>query len=334
MSMDTVASGNNNRVYQGTCGWSDDTLVSCGKFYPPKVTSSVDKLHFYSRHGLFQCVEVNSSSYAIPSIKHVQSWLDATPREFVFHFKALGLFCGSKMDSSHIPASIREAHVLSGMLDPDTLDTGIYDEIWTAFNTVLERVASAGKLGSIVFQFPLSFAKSEKNKQLVMQSAIKLFPNCTMVVEFRNREWITDAQLQDTVSWMSGLRSNISLCAADELIYETVHLEGSPSREIYPIPIVPLSNVLYVRIHRRYGNMRLLDTNEISEWVSRIRSAFTKFSGPCYVLWGTDYEDQPIINAKSLYNALPEQHRCVWKKKNTIMDAFARAKKRKLEDDC
>jgi uncharacterized protein YecE (DUF72 family) len=42
---------------------------------------------------------------------------------------------------------------------------------------------------------------------------------------------------------------------------------------------------------------------------SAAAAAANKFQGPCYVLWGTDYEDQPIANMALLQNAFPPQLR-------------------------
>ena len=44
------------RVLHGTCGWSDPSLVSCGRFYPKSVKTSEEKLRIFSR--TFGCVEV------------------------------------------------------------------------------------------------------------------------------------------------------------------------------------------------------------------------------------------------------------------------------------
>ena len=68
--------------------------------------------------------------------------------------------------------------------------------------------------------------------------------------------------------------------------------------------------MLYIRIHRRTGNMRVLRDDEIEQWRQRILEAVTEkgfnFSGCIFVLYGTDYSDHPIQNAKKMAMALPE----------------------------
>ncbi len=59
----------------------------------------------------------------------------------------------------------------------------------------------------------------------------------------------------------------------------------------------------YVRVHRRHGGFenRLLDAQEISAWAQRLRGyAVAPLQGPVYFLWGTDWEDAPMRNAKNL----------------------------------
>jgi uncharacterized protein YecE (DUF72 family) len=82
----------------------------------------------------------------------------------------------------------------------------------------------------------------------------------------------------------------------------------------------PTNNFLYIRIHRREGKERLLSEEEIRRWVLRIESVRTDLvtedtsadsSVPstagcnCYFLWGTDFEDQPLLNMKHLNELLP-----------------------------
>ena len=78
------------KVLQGTCGWSDSSIVKCGRFYPGSVKTSEDRLLHYSR--FFPCVECDSSNYAIPSPAAVEKWLKCVPAGFKFHFKAFGFF--------------------------------------------------------------------------------------------------------------------------------------------------------------------------------------------------------------------------------------------------
>jgi len=43
------------------------------------------RLRFYA--GVFDCVEVNSSYYAIPDVRITERWAERTPSGFLFHVK-------------------------------------------------------------------------------------------------------------------------------------------------------------------------------------------------------------------------------------------------------
>ncbi len=60
------------KCIDGTCGFSDASLVKCRRFYPPGTLSTAQKLAYYSTR--FGCVEVDTSTYAIPQIEHVKEW--------------------------------------------------------------------------------------------------------------------------------------------------------------------------------------------------------------------------------------------------------------------
>ena len=55
---------------------------------------------------------------------------------------------------------------------------------------------------------------------------------------------------------------------------------------------------------------RLLAASEHADWVARIDALRPQLQGPVYFLWGTDWEDAPVVNAKQLQAALPDACRC------------------------
>jgi hypothetical protein len=64
-------------------GWSDESIKTCGRFYPPWVRTSEQRLEVYSR--TFPCVEVDSSTYAIPRPNHTEKWAAKTPAGQILH---------------------------------------------------------------------------------------------------------------------------------------------------------------------------------------------------------------------------------------------------------
>ena len=64
-------------ILVGTSSWTDKTLIECGRFYPPTVTTSEARLRFYASQ--FPIVEMDSSYYGIPSVENAQRWVERTP---------------------------------------------------------------------------------------------------------------------------------------------------------------------------------------------------------------------------------------------------------------
>ncbi|KAJ7523754.1 hypothetical protein O6H91_18G061600 [Diphasiastrum complanatum] len=300
------------KVLMGTCGWSDQTLLRCGKFYPASVRSAEDRLQHYSAH--FPCVEVDTSTYAIPPISSIKRWIQSVPQGFLFHFKAFGLFCSKSCPIAALPAIVRSrfSSMRVDHVQLDSIPASSRDEIWQIFNNSLEPVHEAGHLGVVVFQFHLSFKPSEGNKRHVLWCRRHLDARYSMAVEFRCREWVTGHHASSTVEWLKN--NELALIAADELEHETYQkdrhqiglLEGK-TRAILPIAwFVTQPNFMYIRVHRREGNQRILSQTEILEWEARLRGLLDHFMGEIYFMWGTDWEDQPLINAKNLSNNLAD----------------------------
>ena len=317
-------------VIQGTCGWSDQSLLDCKRFYPFKVKSSVEKLHFYSRCGNFGCVEVDSSTYNIPAPSTVSKWVDSTPSGFKFHFKAFGFLVNGGGKVSTLPIEIRSTFSFNSLskdkyLSIDSIGEDAACAIWKYFHDALQPAQLAGKLGVVVFQFQLKILPSESSRRYIEYCARKLDPSILMGIEFRNRKWFDGPELNKTQQWLSTLRSdnNITLICCDDLEHEVYQKDSEqcglpPGKSLVHLPIhfalSRSSKFLYVRVHRRFGMHRILSESEIEAWVARIVSldepekvSMGEVHGPCpiYFLWGTDHEDQPIINAKNLAQALP-----------------------------
>ncbi|KAK3272191.1 hypothetical protein CYMTET_19500 [Cymbomonas tetramitiformis] len=307
-------SGEAGKVLHGTCGWSDSSIVKCGRFYPSGVKTAEERLETYSAH--FPCVEVDSSCYAIPSADTTARWVKRTPHGFRFHFKAFGLFCSGSVAANTLPQRVRQ--MLPPSLGPG--DRAAFSELsaeakrmlWQHFHEALEPVSRGGRMGVVLFQFHLSFAPTEANRGHVLYCRQQLDAKYAMAVEFRNRSWICEPHASSTFSWMRA--HNLGLVAADELLHETMQPDrqqrGLPAGEVRQRMALRLEATnqpqsLYVRVHRRHGTKeRLLSEEEVQQWAAELRQALGSLSGPCFFLWGTDWEDAPVVNAGRLDHAM------------------------------
>lgn len=211
-TLEEFAALTRRKVLMGTAGWSDATLLRCGRFYPSWVKSNTQRLKHYATH--FPCVEVDTSNYAIPTPDSIQAWIQQVPATFKFHFKAFGMLTMLNMAIGAIPTSCREflteMDLKAGANNPThsvslSKQSDIFiHALWQRWNNAMRPVYESDKLGVIVFQFQLNFGPTEKSKEHVRWCRSHLAPQYKMAIEFRNRGWIKDeTTIKDTVEFAS-----------------------------------------------------------------------------------------------------------------------------------
>ena len=145
----------------GTQGWNYDAWV--GPFYPTG-TRAADYLSVYAR--AFGTVEVDSTFYAIPSVKTVRGWGARVPSGFSFALK--------------LPQEISHENRLRDSADLAAL--------------FFDRARELGdKLGPILVQLGPDFQPAELP---ALAGFLPLLPrDLRFAVEFRQRGWIHDGVL-------------------------------------------------------------------------------------------------------------------------------------------
>jgi len=145
----------------GTSGWSYPPSTGQGSwtgvFYP---LSRTDELKFYSRY--FNTVEINSTFYRPCAPKTAESWAKRTPEDFEFTVKAWQQFTHAK--AQWTPADVEE------------------------FQSGIQPLIEAGKLGCVLFQFPASFRNSPETLDR-LKSLLERFRDSPKAVELRHASW-------------------------------------------------------------------------------------------------------------------------------------------------
>lgn len=167
-----------SRVRVGTSGWSYPSGQGTwnGIFYPASARGRTrkkggfDDLAFYAEH--FNTVEVNSSFYGVPSALTTKGWAARTPAGFEFSLKLYQKFTHPEM---FLEATGR---------DPANLDRTDVD----AFRAALDPLASAGKLGALLAQFPASF-KNGRSSLGYLEWLLEAFADYPVAVELRHRSF-------------------------------------------------------------------------------------------------------------------------------------------------
>jgi uncharacterized protein YecE (DUF72 family) len=173
----------------GTSGWNYPTGQGTwnGIFYPPSRgrAKTFDELSFYADH--FNTVEVNSTFYGQPRADVCRAWAERTPHDFEFAVKLYQKFTHPKMYKQQFT---RTASKNQPLVDDVLLDalTKPNDSDLDDFKRGVDPLATAGKLGPLLAQFPPSF-KNQPASVDYLQWLLQSFNGYVLAVELRHRSW-------------------------------------------------------------------------------------------------------------------------------------------------
>lgn len=209
----------------GTSGWHYPGGQGTwnGPFYPKPRPRGFDELRYYATR--FSTVEVNATFYRQPEPAMSRTWLDKTPDAFLFAIKLFQKFTHPEMYGKTGPG-VRDWDVTLGDID--------------MFRAGLDPIASAGRLGALLIQFPSSFHATPESRDYVSW-LLRAFAGYPSAVEFRHKSWSETPM--DTVALLDSEQA--SLVRIDEPFAE---LARSQPGLIVPTTRAPLA---YFRFHGR-----------------------------------------------------------------------------------
>ena len=150
-----------SEVRIGTSGWHYDSWW--GPFFPDDIRKK-DALAYYASQ--FSATELNAPFYRTPTLEAVRTWVEQTPDDFLFAWKA------SKFITHWKRLSERSANSIALM---------------ESRLKVLGR-----KAGPVLFQLPPKF---EANRERLASFLAMLPKRRRYVFEFRHQSWYADAIL-------------------------------------------------------------------------------------------------------------------------------------------
>lgn len=177
----------------GICAWADPALIESGGFYPRRTMSAEARLRFYA--SAFDTVEVNSTYYAIPDVRHVARWVERTPPGFLFSVKAYAPLTGHHARPESVPAEVRAllprqpARTPRGEIDAAAFSPEALEATFAVFRRALVPLAEAGKLGYVLFQFA-PWVRCDPARLASLARLPERLPGLTVAVEFRHRSWL------------------------------------------------------------------------------------------------------------------------------------------------
>ncbi len=193
----------------GTSGWNYPSGKGTwnGVFYPKassrrRARKTFDELAWYAEH--FDTVEVNSSFYGVPAPETTRGWVARTPKGFEFSLKLYQKFTHPKMFKE---AQLKRMKVADTTL-ADRAGGGMLDLLaqvtWSDIDEVkrsLDPIASAGKLGALLAQFPPSFKDTPQSRDY-LAGLLRTFGDYRFAVELRHKSW--SDHIADTLGLLNG----------------------------------------------------------------------------------------------------------------------------------
>ena len=172
----------------GTSGWNYPSGKGTwnGIFYPKTRskkdgTKDFDELRFYAEH--FNTVEVNSTFYGQPRAEVTRAWAARTPPRFEFSMKLYQKFTHPNMFKEE---ALKRAPGSEGPL-LDLLAQVTQADI-DEYKAGIEPLATTGRLGALLAQFPASFKDTPATRDYLAQ-LLRAFADYPVAVELRHRSW-------------------------------------------------------------------------------------------------------------------------------------------------
>lgn len=292
-------------IKTGVTSWTEKTLVQSG-WYPLGTSSAEARLRYYASR--FSIVENDSTYYAIPPPQTASLWVARTPSWFTMNVKAFALLTGHYTDPHRLPPDLRDGLAVSvrekRRVYPKDLGQDTLNEIAARFRRGIEPLRAAGRLGVVLFQFPVWFPCTRDNER-VLEHARELVPGCRVAVEFRNATWMSDKNAARTIDFLRA--ANLVYTCVDEP-------QGFPS-SIPPVAVAT-SDIAVVRFHGRSAERwsraeataserfkyRYSD-GELREWVPKIRELADQ-TRAVHVLMNNCHGDYAVVNAQQMAGLL------------------------------
>ncbi len=297
-------------VLVGISAWTEPTLIKEGGFYPKNAKTAEDRLKFYASQ--FPIVEVDSTYYFPPSERNSVLWIERTPKDFTFNIKAYSLLTHHPTKVDSLYQEIREA--LPKELTEkrnvymEKIPSELADEVWERFRSALMPLHSAGKLGSVLLQFPQWFIIGRASKDYIVECKERL-PDYRVAVEFRHKSWMTERNREETLSFLE----------EHDLPYVAVDMPQGFDSSLPPIAVATSKELAMVRFHGRKAETWEKKTKtaaerfdyeysekELAQWAPKIEELAPQ-ARETHVIMNNCYRNYAVKNARQLIDFLDEK---------------------------
>ncbi len=270
------------KVFIGPAGWAYKDWE--GIVYPPGLKREQHPAEYLAQ--FFDLIEINTSYYAPLKPEHAKLWcrkVASVNPDFRFTAKLYKAF-------THAPGGVVQS-TSAATLDPTDEDE---DQVREGFDVL----ASEGRLGAVLVQFPISFRNTLENRDY-LELLIRRFIEYPLAVEVRHESWNNEGILRYFVE------KGVSFCNIDQ---------PALGHSIRPTEHVT-SRFAYVRLHGRNYDQWFEHENphdrynylyseaELARWKTKIEN-IAKKAEVTFVVANNHFEGKAAVNSLQLRHML------------------------------
>ncbi len=266
-----------------------------------------ERLNFYAAR--LSNVEEDDTHYALPALSDAADWLRVTPPEFVFNVKAFRAFTLHLTPLKALPAILRDA--VARFSDQNAnlrwldLPPAQRELMWSTFRDTLLPLSQTGRLGYVLFEFPVWVMKNNRSLRHIAECAEQL-QGYTLAIELRNRSWFAESNRAEVLAFLR------------ERALPLVTVDQSPDvpgtgPAVWDATSSKLAVVRFLGRNRSGPSRRkvsaaermnyVYSSEQLSEFIPRIR-ALAEHERDVDVIFANCYEDNAVRNALELRRGL------------------------------
>lgn len=269
-------------IHIGTAGWSYKDWE--GVVYPPRLRREQHPVEYLAQY--LDAIEINTSFYGHIKPELGKLWCRkaaAVNPKFLFTAKLNRTF-------THSPAASVES-TSAATIRPDPGEEKPAREGYDA-------LASEGRLGALLVQFPVSFRNTNENRDY-LYALLEKFREYPLALEVRHASWNNEG----TLAYIA--QKGVAFCNIDQ---------PRLGRSLGPTEHVT-SPIGYVRLHgRNYDQWfehenphdrynYLYNPQELEGWKTRVETIAQK-AGTTFVIANNHFEGKAVVNALQLKHML------------------------------
>jgi uncharacterized protein YecE (DUF72 family) len=219
----------------------------------------------------FSIIENATTHFTLPGLSQASSWVAQTPPWSTMNVKAFATLSEHRTERDRLPVDLRDALPAGARgkrhVYPKDLGDEVVREIAARFRQGIEALRASGRLGVVLFEYPVWFPRCRENEQRLAHVQ-ELVPGCRLAVEFRNSSWMNDSSAERTLAVLRDAG----------LAYVCVDAQQGTRSSVPPVARATSDAVAVVRFHGRAegsswteGGSYCYSLDELAEWVPKIR---------------------------------------------------------------